>query len=108
MSLYHIIFISSDQNQKTYAFTVSETYSVSFHFSFQNDTSSSNEQIHGDQSGILSSQGSTEGAHCETVTVRLHAFIQPTLWGRNEDNLRIEVRSDLNWNKTCAKVHFSK
>ena len=84
--------------------------------SLQNDACDSTEQIQDGQvgkvlsvkSGTSSNQGSATAKHHVTIEVILHAFINPDHWGRTCENLTIEVRSDLDWTKNCAEIHFGR
>lgn len=56
---------------------------------------------------MSSNQGSAEGNYQE-IKVILHAFIEPAHWGKQYENLKVEVRSDLDWGKHSAEVQLDR
>lgn len=58
------------------------------------------------QGNSSSSSKINENPAEELVVVKLHAFIQPEAWNIdvNEDELTVELRSQLNWNQNCAVI----
>lgn len=75
-----------------------------FYSTFQKDVFNQSGQKQSSRGDELSASSGVSSSAKTQITVIFRAYIEPRHWGRTSENVRVEVRCDLNWDMNNADV----